>query len=184
MPDDEIALGVLEDVTYREGVDGPVVVLEGEDGAATFEIPDAERATDLADVAVDVEESFGAGSMGGILPDGGEAIEAEPAVPDESLLKPHPVELASAVAGDHVVVFGVGAQSQWQFELSGRTDADDLALDWQKIELSGDEVRELLLEGSLYEDDREDSEGTAYTLEIRGGKRHPKGSPIHMEDSR
>lgn len=91
-------------------------------------------------------------------------------------LEPHPYELEKAVAGDHVVVFGYDRHDV-QFEISGETDADELNLSWSKVELDEGEVADVL-EGGVYSDWGEDPAGRSYTVEVRAGVRHPKGTPV------
>lgn len=96
-------------------------------------------------------------------------------------LQPHPSELASAITGDHVVVFAYGPDENYQFEVSGETDADELNIEWTKILLEPTQVNEVLDEIVTYTEQCEDLAGKEYELQVRGGHRHPKGTPIHTE---
>lgn len=96
-------------------------------------------------------------------------------------LQPHPAELESAITGDHVVVFGYGPDTNYQFEVSGETDADELNIDWTTIDLEPEQVEAILDEIVTYTEQCEDLAGKEYELQVRGGHRHPKGTPIHTE---
>lgn len=91
-------------------------------------------------------------------------------------LRPHPNELASAVNGDHVVVFSWDSE---QYEVSGSTEHDEeISPEWETIELT-EEQAGAVLEGATVFMSREDEHDAEYTIEVRGGERHPKGTPVH-----
>lgn len=99
-------------------------------------------------------------------------------MPEGITLRPHPYEMKRSIVADHVVVFG--DRDGHQFEVSGETDADDLEVDWTRIELDADDV-ESILDGETYVEKCEDPAGRLYDLHVRGGERDPKGTPIHTE---
>lgn len=98
-------------------------------------------------------------------------------------LQPNPTLLESAITSDHVEVFRYGPDDNYQFEVSGATDADELDIDWTKIELSPEDVDRVLDDGETYTEQCEDLAGKPYELRVNGGHRHPKGEPIHTEDN-
>lgn len=97
-------------------------------------------------------------------------------------LQPNPTLLESAITGDHVEVFRYGPDDNYQFEVSGETNVEELNIDWTKIELSPEEVDAILDDGETYTEGRRDVFGTHYELRVNGGHRHPKGEPIHTEN--
>lgn len=112
--------------------------------------------------------------------------DVEPFEPETVTLTPHPRELTSAIEGDHVVVFmWTQGGSAYQFELSGDVDEDDidgdLDLDWRTIEMVGDVAAPLVNDIGVHSIDAEDQDGREFTIEVRAGARHPKGTPIHTE---
>lgn len=97
-------------------------------------------------------------------------------------LTPNPSELASAITGDHVVVFGRGFEG-YQFEVSGWTDADAVSPAWETIELTSAQA-ETVLEGGTFYTTLQDEDDVDYHVAINGGERHPKGTPVHTEADR
>lgn len=102
---------------------------------------------------------------------------------DGITLRPHPYEMKRSIVADHVVVFD--DRNGHQFEVSGRTDADDIEVDWSNIELEAEEVEDIL-GGETYIEKCEDPAGRLYELQVNGGERHPKGTPVHtgVDDDR
>lgn len=72
-------IGSLTAAGYTKGKGTAKLRLEGTEATVVVEIPDAETATDLADVAIDVEKALddSAGGLGSLLPDGGEGVSEE-----------------------------------------------------------------------------------------------------------
>lgn len=100
---------------------------------------------------------------------------------DEAVtLKPHPNELQSAVNNDHVAVFPWTQDgTEYQFEVSGDPENGDVDLDWQNITIPPAVAAAVVNDETTYTDLREDDDGNPYTIKVRGGTRHPKGTPIH-----
>lgn len=95
-------------------------------------------------------------------------------------LRPHAHELERAVVSDHVAVFG--DREGHQFEVSGETGHEDVEIDRTNVELDADDVAQIL-DGGTYTEQCEDPAGRTYTLHVRGGERHPKGTPVHTREA-
>lgn len=106
--------------------------------------------------------------------------EAEQYDPGRVTLQTHPSLLESAVVNDHVETWGFG-DGDWQFEVTGETDADELEIEWTKIEINPEKAAAILHDGEQYVERCEDLQGREYKLIVNGGERDPKGSPIHTE---
>lgn len=106
----------------------------------------------------------------------------EPFSEEGVTLEPHPYELQRAVNADHVVVFqwtqdGTG----YQFEVSGEPDDEGVDLDWQNVTIPPAVAAAVVNDDTTFTDTREDDDENGYTIRVRGGARHPKGTPIHTQ---
>lgn len=72
-------IGRLTAAGYTKGSGTAKLRLEGTEETIVVEIPDGETATDLADVALDVEDALddSGGGLGSLLSDGGEGVSEE-----------------------------------------------------------------------------------------------------------